>query len=100
VVDESLRDAEGTDIYRMLLERRIDAVTFTSPSAVRAFAAIFGEEQASDLLAHTVVASIGPVTSQAVRRLGVTAAVEPAEHTATALIEALAEHFEKGLAVV
>jgi uroporphyrinogen III methyltransferase/synthase len=99
VVDESLRDAAGTDIYRMLLERRIDAVTFTSPSAVRAFATIFGEDQASDLLTHTVVASIGPATSQAVRRLGVTVAVEPTVHTAPALAEALAEHFAKGMAV-
>ena len=60
---------------------RIDAVTFTSPSAVRAFATIFGEDQAADLLAHTVVASIGPVTSQAARRLGLHVAVEPAVHS-------------------
>jgi uroporphyrinogen-III synthase len=84
----------------MLLERHIDAVTFTSPSAVRAFALIFGEDQASDLLTHTVVASIGPATSQAVRRLGVTVTVEPAMHTAPALADALADHFAKGLAVV
>jgi uroporphyrinogen III methyltransferase/synthase len=93
VVDESLRDAEGTDVYRMLLEHQIDAVTFTSPSAVRAFATIFGEEQAADLLARTVVASIGPVTSQAAQRLGLQVAVEPSVHTARALAEALATHF-------
>ena len=93
VVDESLRDASDTDVYRLLLEHKLDAVTFTSPSAVRAFATIFGEDQAADLLAHTVVASIGPVTSQAARRLGLHVAVEPAVHTAQALAEALTAHF-------
>jgi uroporphyrinogen III methyltransferase/synthase len=98
VVDETLRDAEGTDIYRMLLDHRIDAVTFTSPSAVRAFATIFGQDQAADLLGRVVVASIGPVTSQALRRLGVDVAVQPVVHTARALADALAAYFAQGRA--
>ena len=93
IVDETLRDSVDNDVYRQLLERQIGAVTFTSPSAVNAFAAIFGEEQTGDLLGHTVVASIGPVTSRALRRLGVLVAVEPARHTVEALAEALAAHF-------
>ena len=47
------------DIYRQLLDRKIDLVTFTSASAVLNFAANFGADQASDLLAHTVVAIQG-----------------------------------------
>ena len=50
-------------------------VTFTSPSVVRAFAALFGDgwpERRSTLLA----ASIGPVTSEALRACGVTPAAE------------------------
>ena len=93
IIDETIRDSEETDIYRQLLDHRIGAVTFTSPSAVNAFATIFGEDQATDLLAHTVVASIGPVTSRAVRRLGVGVAVEPHTHTVSALADALAAHF-------
>lgn len=95
VTDERLRDASGTDIYRMLLDHRIDAVTFTSPSAVRAFATVFGEDQTADLLAHTVVASIGPVTAQAAHRLGIEVAVQPSTHTAAALADALAAHFSQ-----
>jgi uroporphyrinogen III methyltransferase/synthase len=95
IVDETLRDAAETDVYRQLLDRRIGAVTFTSPSAVNAFATIFGEDQAGDLLGHTVVASIGPVTSKAVRRLDVDVAVEPARHTVDALADALASYFAR-----
>ena len=36
------------DIYRMLLEKRIDVVTFTSASTVKNFVQIFGAEQSSD----------------------------------------------------
>ena len=49
----------------MLLERRIDVVTFTSASAVRNFVKVLGAEPAADLLRTTVVASIGPVTAEA-----------------------------------
>jgi uroporphyrinogen III methyltransferase/synthase len=100
IVDETLRDAAETDVYRQLLDRRIGAVTFTSPSAVNAFATIFGEDQAGDLLGHTVVASIGPVTSRAVRRLGVEVAVEPARHTVDALADALAAYFARASRVI
>ena len=53
------------DVYRMLLDRQIDAVTFTSPSSVRNFVKMLGEDQAVDLLRTTVVACIGPVTAEA-----------------------------------
>ena len=41
VATEPERDGEP-DVYRMLLERRIDVVTFTSPSAVRSFVGALG----------------------------------------------------------
>ena len=41
VVAEPEREGEP-DIYRMLLERRIDVVTFTSASAVRNFVSVLG----------------------------------------------------------
>jgi uroporphyrinogen III methyltransferase/synthase len=81
------------DIYRMLLDRQIDAVTFTSASTVRNFVTIFGEEQAPDLLRGTTVAAIGPVTAQAAEQLGITAAVVPARYTVPDLVDALVDHF-------
>ena len=51
VAVEPERDGEP-DIYRMLLERRIDVVTFTSASAVRNFVRLLGAEPAADLLQH------------------------------------------------
>ena len=62
---------DDPDVYGMLLEGRIDVVTFTSASAVRNFAKIYGAEQAADLLQNTVVAAIGPVTADAAAQLGI-----------------------------
>jgi uroporphyrinogen III methyltransferase/synthase len=87
------------DIYRMLLERQIDAVTFTSASTVRNFARLLGEEQAADLLNTTVVAAIGPVTAEAAQQLGIHATVVPKKYTIPDLVDALVEHFSSQLAV-
>jgi uroporphyrinogen III methyltransferase/synthase len=81
------------DIYRMLLDREIDAVTFTSASTVKNFAKIFGAEQAADLLRTTVVASIGPVTAEAAQQLGIATTVMPKRYTIPDLVDALVEHF-------
>jgi uroporphyrinogen III methyltransferase/synthase len=94
VMAEAEREGEP-DIYRMLLERRIDAVTFTSASAVRNFVRALGAEPAVDLLRTTVIASIGPVTAEAASQSGVQTTVMPLAYTIPALVDALVEHFQK-----
>jgi uroporphyrinogen III methyltransferase/synthase len=81
------------DIYRMLLEKRIDVVTFTSASTVKNFVQIFGAEQAADLLNATKVASIGPVTAEAAEQYGIKTAIMPKPYTVPALVEAIVAHF-------
>jgi uroporphyrinogen-III synthase len=83
------------DVYRMLLDRQVDAVTFTSASTVKNFVQIFGHEQAVDLLRTTVVASIGPVTAEAAQQLGIQTTVMPRDYTVPHLVDALVEHFSR-----
>jgi uroporphyrinogen III methyltransferase / synthase len=87
---------DDPDVYGMLLNGKIAAVTFTSGSAVRNFVKIYGDEAAVDLLRKTVVAAIGPVTADAARELGITVDVQPPTYTVDALVEALAAHFIAG----
>jgi uroporphyrinogen III methyltransferase / synthase len=87
---------DDPDVYGMLLNGKIAAVTFTSGSAVRNFVKIYGDEAAVDLLRKTVVAVIGPVTADAARELGITVDVQPPTYTVEALVEALATHFAAG----
>lgn len=70
------------------LEGGADVVTFTSPSTFTNFVALLGD-RAGRLLAGAVVASIGPVTSVAIRGSGFPVHVEPAEHTMAGLVDAL-----------
>jgi len=92
IAAEAEREGEP-DIYRMLLERRIDVVTFTSASAVRHFVRVLGAEPAADLLRTTVVASIGPVTAEAASQSGIQTTVMPSSYTVPALVDAIADHF-------
>ncbi len=83
----------GGAVREMLRRRQLDAVTFTSASAVRNAVESLGAARAVELLRSTVVAAIGPVTARAARRLGVETAVMPSTYTTEALAEALADHF-------
>ena len=87
-------DPAEPDIYRMLLDKRIDVVTFTSPSTVRNFARLYGKDQAADLLNSTIVASIGPVTAEAAEQGGIHTSIMPADYTIPGLVRAIVEHFE------
>jgi uroporphyrinogen III methyltransferase/synthase len=94
VIADAERDGEP-DVYRMLLDRQIDVVTFTSPSAVRNFVTVFGEDAAADLLRLTLVASIGPTTAQAAERLNISTAIMPEQYTIPALVDAIVDHFAR-----
>jgi uroporphyrinogen-III synthase len=94
VVPDPEREGDP-DIYRMLLERKIDVVTFTSPSAVRNFVAVLGAEPAADLLRTTIVASIGPVTAEAAAQCDIHTTIVPVEYTIQALADAIARYFER-----
>jgi uroporphyrinogen III methyltransferase/synthase len=91
VLEDAQQDG-APDIYRMLLDGRIDVVTFTSPSAVRNFASIYGVEQTIDLLKNIIVATIGPVTADAATHLGIDVTVQPAVSTIPALVDAIAAY--------
>ena len=85
----------GPDVYRMLLERRLDVVTFTSASAVRSFVQALGAEPAADLLRTTAVAAIGPVTAEAAAQHNIETTIMPAHYTIPALVDAIAEYFDR-----
>jgi uroporphyrinogen III methyltransferase / synthase len=93
-------EAQGRDtpdVRRLLEDRQLDAVTFTSGSAAINFVQIHGAGTV-DLLRRTVVAAIGPVTADAVRELGIEVQVQPAIYTAAAMVEALADYFSHPVA--
>jgi uroporphyrinogen III methyltransferase / synthase len=77
---------EANELRRRLTAGEIDLVTFTSSSTVQNFVDLVGSE-----LAGARVASIGPITSQTARSLGLKVAIEAVEHTVPGLIQAIVE---------
>jgi len=73
----------------LLREETIDAVTFTSGSTVRSF---FTNADAL-VRSRAVAASIGPITSLALREQRVEPAIEAREYTSEGLVRAIREHF-------
>ena len=86
----SIPDGGGADDVRTrLLGGDIDLVTFTSASAVRAFVTTVGDEAAK----RAKAASIGPVTSEAIRAAGLEMAVEADVATMGGLVDAICDHY-------
>jgi uroporphyrinogen III methyltransferase/synthase len=67
------------------IARRPDWITFTSSSTVQNLVDAIG----ADALSAVRVASIGPITSETLRKCGVAVDVEAASYTISGLVEAL-----------
>jgi uroporphyrinogen-III synthase len=88
------------DLITRILKKEIDAITFTSATQVPfLFAAVaeLGKSEAfrKRMKKDVVVASVGAVTSRALREAGVEPHVEPKESKMGPMVKALAEFFEK-----
>jgi len=78
---------QSSQLIKEITEGRIDWLTFASPSSAR----IFFEQFQIDLVnsGNVKVASIGPVTSEQLKNLGVRVHVQADEHTVDGLLNAM-----------
>lgn len=91
-------DKQGEAVIRLLYQKDLDILTFTSSSTVRNFVTWLRaceQECGVALLDHineyACLASIGPVTSQTARDLGLQMSVEAREFTINGLVQALVD---------
>ncbi len=90
----TVRPDNRKDEVRTLFENgRIDAVTFTSSSTVENFMEMWSNGEGLKLMEGVAAASIGPITSDTARKLGLNPVIEPAEYTTSALAEAIKTYF-------
>ncbi len=85
----------AADVCRLLAERGVDVVTFTSASTVGHFAALCGEAPYREWLRGVEVACIGPVTAQRAEELGIKPTILPKAATIPSLVEAIARRFQQ-----
>jgi len=87
-----------TDVARvkkLLEEKKIAAVTFTSSSTVHNFVEILGKKEYKTLLNNVAVACIGPVTAKTAEEYDIRTDVMPRDYTIPALVNDLADFFKK-----
>ena len=88
-------DTPARALVRTVIDGGVDVMTFTSPGAVHGLADVAAAMGVDDDLrtalgrAGTAVASIGPVTSEAVTDRGWPVHIEPDEHRNGALVRAV-----------
>ena len=82
-------DAMPDEVAAAMRAGAIDWITFTSASTVRSLVEMLGSER--DLLGGVRIASIGPITSEAVRASGFEVAAEADPSDIPGLVNALAE---------
>jgi uroporphyrinogen III methyltransferase/synthase len=75
------------DVLAALRQGKVDWVTFTSSSTAKNMVDLLGSER--DLLSKVRIASIGPITSDTARELGLAVAVEAEQSTIPGLVAAL-----------
>ena len=71
-----------------------DVIAFTSSSTANNFAKLAGEQHVSELLRGVAIASIGPITSETIRKLGLLVTIEARESTMPGLVRAIEDHFK------
>ncbi len=92
----TLPDRGGLPVIRRLARAgRIDAVAFTSGSAVEQLMSLLPAALRHGLFRKAMAASIGPVTSAALRRWRPDTVVEARRATAASLSLAIARHFRR-----
>ncbi len=82
-------------LIRLLEERRVDMVTFTSSSTVTNFMSLFPSGRAGGLLKDVALASIGPITSTTAESLGLDIRITAGTYTISGLCEAILEYYGK-----
>jgi uroporphyrinogen III methyltransferase/synthase len=93
---ENVRPSADVDrIKRLLQERKISALTFTSSSTVHNFVEILGPKGYKNLIEGVAVACIGPVTAKTAEEYGMKTDIMPKEYTIPALVDAMVEFFKR-----
>jgi len=82
-------------LKRLLKNKEVDVISFTSSSTVRHFIDLLKKEDLKNLLSGIIIACIGPITAQTVKEAGLKVHIQPKEYTIPGLTQAIAKYFKK-----
>ena len=76
-------------LIRVIEEENIDLITFTSPSTVKAFMEIMGQQPDINKILHVPCVCIGTTTEQAAKKFGFTTTIVPDTFTIENMVESM-----------
>ncbi|MDI7259788.1 MAG: uroporphyrinogen-III synthase [Thermodesulfobacteriota bacterium] len=80
-------------LRKLLEEKNVDVITFTSSSTVNHLAQLLKKEDLKKMLKGVAIACIGPVTARTAKTWGMRVHIQPKEYTIPALTRAIADYF-------
>ncbi|WP_084053984.1 uroporphyrinogen-III C-methyltransferase [Desulfonispora thiosulfatigenes] len=83
---------DNEELLTKLKNKEIHVITFTSSSTVKNFISLIENEDLETILNGITIASIGPITSETARSLGIKVDVEAKEYTIDGLVQALVDY--------
>lgn len=97
VVDayKTIRPDEKTDeIKKMLTNKEVDVITFTSSSTVTNFVDMFDKYELQEMIKGVVIASIGPITAETAEKLGLKPQIIPKKYTIESFTDEIIEYYQ------
>lgn len=82
------------ELIKLLKEKSIDVITFTSSSTARNFCEILGKDNLN-LIKGITIAAIGPITADTSKELEVKVDIIAKEYNIPGLVNAILEHYKK-----
>ncbi len=86
-------NVERQKLVNLLNEKKVDCITFTSSSTAKNFFRLVADPEAKQLIENVTIASIGPITSETLRKLGIDVHITADNYTIDGLCEAIVEYF-------
>jgi len=91
---KNVKPMEDKEAIKGLLKKgAIDVITFTSSSTVKNFVEMFDRDELPSLIKGITIASIGPITAETAKKLGIETDIMPESYTIPDLAEAIADYF-------
>jgi uroporphyrinogen-III synthase len=94
IYETYMPDESSVKLARMLTEKQLDILTFTSPSTVDHFMAVVLEYGLEQQLEECIIGCIGPATERKLFSYGLTVHASPKEYTVKEMIKSMISYLE------
>lgn len=94
IYETYLPDSSRIKLIKMIKDRKLDILTFTSPSTIDHFMEIVRDHQLQSQLDACIVGCIGPVSKRKAEEWGMTVHAAPAKYTVEEMLKSIIDYLQ------